>query len=288
VSKGRPPVAVITGAGAGFGAAIAKECQSIGYAVAALDIDAAAAERTAETLRAAGGTAISRGVDVGDRGQLAAAAAAVRSLLGRCDLLFANVGVQQIGPLERFTEQDWQWILSVNVLGTVHTVMAFLPLVRETSGDRHVVLTSSNSVLAPSPRIGPYIMSKAAVTAFGEVLATELEGEGIGVTIVFPSGMVTNQLQNSRAARPAASGPWELREEDMKVVSKHAAPTPADVALPSDAAVGLLEQVLANQRYVVTHGSSRTRFEARVAELRAAHERMERARASGPGNGRST
>jgi NAD(P)-dependent dehydrogenase (short-subunit alcohol dehydrogenase family) len=167
----------------------------------------------------------------------------------------------------------------VNVLGTVHTVMAFLPLLRETAGDRHVVLTSSNSVLAPSPRIGPYIMTKAAVTAFGEVLATELAGEGIGVTIVFPAGMITNQLENSRASRPAGSGLWELREEDKKVVSAHAAPTPADVALPADAAAGLLEQVLAHRRYVVTHGSSRTRFEARVAELLEAHERMERARA---------
>jgi NAD(P)-dependent dehydrogenase (short-subunit alcohol dehydrogenase family) len=275
------PVAVITGAGAGFGAAIAEQCRDRGYAVAALDIDAAAAERTAATLRAAGGTAIARKVDVSDRRQLTAAADAVRAELGRCDLLFANVGIQQIAPLERFSEQDWQWMLSVNVLGAVHTVMAFLPLLRETRGDRHVVLTSSNSVLAPSPRIGPYIMSKAAVTAFGEVLAAELEDEAIGVTIVFPAGMITSQLQNSRAARPPGTGVWELREEDMKVVSAHSAPTPADVATPAAAAAGLLDQVLASRRYVVTHGSSRARFEARVAELLEAHDRMERARPPG-------
>ncbi|HXK22886.1 MAG TPA: SDR family oxidoreductase [Myxococcota bacterium] len=285
MTAARQAVAAITGAGAGFGAAIADQCRSRGYAVAALDIDAAAAERTAATLRAAGGTAIARKVDVSDRVELAGAAEAVRSELGRCDLLFANVGVQQIAPLERFSEQDWQWMLSVNVLGVVHSVMAFLPLLRETRGDRHVVLTSSNSVLAPSPRIGPYIMSKAAVTAFGEVLAAELEGEGIGVTIVFPAGMITSQLQNSRAARPPGTGVWELREEDMKVVSVHSAPTPQDVATPAAAAAGLLEQVLAGRRYVVTHGSSRSRFEARVAALLEAHDRMERARAADPRKG---
>jgi len=276
LSQQQGPVAVITGAGSGFGAALAARCQGAGYAIAVLDIDGDAAKRTAASLETAGGTAIAGAVDVADRRALDDAAAEVRSALGRCDLLFANVGVQQISTLEGFSDNDWQWLLSVNVKGTIDTVFSFLPLMRDTSGDRHVVFTASDSVLAPSPRIGPYIVSKAAVTAFADVLALELADEGIGVTTVFPSGMITNHLVSSEAARPAALGPWRLREEDMAVVSVNAAPTPADIASPEDAAANVLEQVLDNHRYVVTHGTSRARFQARVARLNEAYHRMER------------
>lgn len=276
MAEQRAPVAVITGAGAGFGAALAKRCQSSGYAIAVLDIDGDAAMRTAAALKRAGGTAIAMKVDISDRGALGSAAAEVRSTLGRCDLLFANAGVQQISALEGFLDNDWQWLLSVNVKGTIDTVFSFLPLMRDTSGDRHVVFTASDSVLAPSPGIGPYIVSKAAVTAFADVLALELADEKIGVTTVFPSGMLTNYLESSQAARPAALGPWRLREEDMAVVSAHAAPTSADVVSPEDAAANVLEQVLDGHRNVVTHGTSRARFQARVAGLCEAYERMER------------
>jgi NAD(P)-dependent dehydrogenase (short-subunit alcohol dehydrogenase family) len=79
------------------------------------------------------------------------------------------VGVQQFGPLELLAPDDWQWVLSVNVIGTANTVAAFLPLLRAADGPRHIVLTSSVAALAPSPRQGAYIASKFAVTGYGEV-----------------------------------------------------------------------------------------------------------------------
>ena len=65
---------------------------------------------------------IARAVDVADRQALDAAATEVREALGRCDLLFANVGVQQLSLLEHFTDDDWRWMLSVNLMGTIATV----------------------------------------------------------------------------------------------------------------------------------------------------------------------
>jgi NAD(P)-dependent dehydrogenase (short-subunit alcohol dehydrogenase family) len=272
------PVAAVTGAGAGFGAALVERCHAAGYAVAVLDLDGVAAERTAMAIAEQGGTAKAWPVDVADRSALDRTADEVRSSFGRCDLLFANAGVQQFGALENLSAQDWQWLLSVNLLGTVNTVCTFLPLMRATDGNRHVVLTSSDSVLAPSGRLGGYIVTKAGVRAFGDVLATELTDDGIGVTVVFPSGMITDILGNSAASRPATLGPVVLRDNDVAYVSAHAAPKPGDVLMPADAAAGLLEQVLENQRYIVTHGSSRSAFEARVGELRDAYERMARLR----------
>lgn len=267
-------VAVITGAGSGFGAAIAHQCAADGLAVAALDISAASAEATASSLRDRGAAAIAISVDVADREALARAAEIVTRELGRCELLFANVGVQQFGSLDRLTPDDWQWLLSVNVLGTVQTVDAFLPLMRNTVGHRHIVLTSSDSVLAPTPRIGGYIVTKAAVMSYGDVLRLELADEDIAVTVLFPSGMTTNHLDSSRAARPAKLGPSMLHLDDLAYVSTHAAPGPDDIATPQSAAAGVLLQVRANVPFVVTHGSSRDRFEPRVQQLLAAYQSM--------------
>ena len=144
--------------------------------------------------------------DVGDSESVAAAAEHVAATLGGCDLLCANVSVQQFGAIDRLTEDDWQWVLNVNVMGTVRTVGSFLPLMRSREGWRHIVVTASSSVLLPTPRLGAYQASKFAVVGFADTLRQELDGTGIGVTVLFPAGMATRHLQSSALARPTASG----------------------------------------------------------------------------------
>ena len=271
-------VAVITGAGSGLGAALAQRFAAEGMRVAALDINADHAGRTADAVRASGVDALSTRVDVADPSSLADAAREVAATFGACNVLCANVGVQQFGALDVLTAEDWQWVLSVNVLGTVQTVNAFLPLLRASSGRRHIVLTSSVAALAPTPRQGAYVVSKFAVTGYGDVLRQELASEGIGVTIVFPAGMITTHLESSRAARPAALGESVLRDEDIEVVVATAAPQPEDVLAPEDAIGHLLPDLLANRPYVITHGSAGAAVDERHRELGAAFRRMNAAR----------
>ena len=214
----RGGTAVVTGAGSGLGAAMAGAFAAEGMAVAALDINREAAESVAAALEAGGTAAIGQAVDVADRETLDAAAAEVAARFGSCNVLAANVGVMQFGPLERITADDWQWLLSVNVVGTANTVNAFLPLLRAANGPRHIVLTSSMAALVPTPRQGAYITTKFAITGYGDVLRQELADDGIGVTVVFPSGMITTHLESSRAARPSALGESVMRDEDLEVV----------------------------------------------------------------------
>ena len=149
-------IAVVTGAGSGLGAALARAFADAGAAVAALDIDEPAARRAASEIGdACGVPTTALRVDVGDAGSVAEAARHVEATLGGCDVLCANVGVQQFGALDRLTEDDWAWVLGVNVLGTVRTVREFLPLLRARPGYRRIVLTASSSVLAPAVRLGP-------------------------------------------------------------------------------------------------------------------------------------
>ena len=108
---------VVTGAGSGLGEAMVDAFAAEGMGVAALDINGEAAESVAARLTAAGTEALAAGVDVADRASLDDAAAVVADRFGSCNIVCANVCVMQFGPLEQITADDWQWLLSVNVIG---------------------------------------------------------------------------------------------------------------------------------------------------------------------------
>jgi NAD(P)-dependent dehydrogenase (short-subunit alcohol dehydrogenase family) len=270
--------AVVTGGGSGLGAAMAAAFAAEGMSVAVLDINREAAESVGSRLAGEGIETLAQAVDVADRASVDAAAAAVADRFGGCSVLCANVGVQQFGPLDQLTTEDWQWVLSVNVIGTVNTVNAFLPLLRGRDGARHIVLTSSVAALAPSPRQGAYITSKFAVTGYGDVLRQELADDGIGVTVLFPNGMITNHLDSSRAARPAALGESILRDEDLEVVIAHAGAGEDTVTTPEDAIADLVRDMIAGEPYVITHGMVGPAIHARHEAIEAANQRMRTSR----------
>lgn len=272
----RGKVAVITGGGGGLGSALAAVFADAGMAVAVLDRDVEAAAATAADVGARFGvTTVAVPVDVGDPGSILDAAAAVESSLGRCDVVCANVGVQQFGAVDRLTDHDWEWLLGVNVLGTVRTVRAFLPALRASDGWRRVVLTASSSVLAPSVRLGAYQTSKFAVMGFGETLREELHDEGIGVTVFFPGGMTTRHLETSAAARPPDLPETGAADDDLTAMLAHAAMGEDDLATPEHAVRNLLADLLADEPYSITHGSFRPAYERRRDAMDRAFDRME-------------
>ena len=270
-------VAVVTGAGSGLGAALARLFGGHGMAIAALDIDDHAAARTAEAIGAELAVpTTSVHCDVGDTTSVVEAARHVEVTLGGCDVLCANVGVQQFGAMDALTDQDWQWVLNVNVLGAVRTVRAFLPLLRAATGFRRIVLTSSSSVLSPGVRIGAYQVSKFAVMGIGETLREELADEGIGVTVMFPGGMITRHLESSVAARPQDLGPTSVDPDDLTTMLAHRPMEEGDVVAPEHAIRNLLRDLEDDAPYSVTHGSFRKWYTQRRDAMDAALDRMER------------
>ncbi len=145
---------------------------------------------------------------------------------------------------------------------------------RSTEGSRGIALTSSDSALAPTARLGGYIVSKAAVMAYGDVLRLELADESISVTVVFPAGMMTTHLDSSRAARPEQLGESVLDMDDLTFVATNAAPGAGDILDAQQAAEGLLAAVSTGAPYFITHGSSRDRFAPRVDQILAAYDAM--------------
>ena len=224
-----------------------------------------------------GGSAVGFTGDVASRSSLDEIAERVCGELGGCHILCVNAGVVQFGALDRLTEDDWRWVLGVNVLGAVNTVAAFLAALRSAPGMRRILLTSSSSALSPGARLGAYAASKYAVTGYGETLRMELEPEGIGVSILFPAGMRTRFLELSPTVRPAELGKSVTYPDDHDAMLASRDTTADDYIVEPEYAVrNVLRDLVNNEPYIVTHAPYRRRYEGRAAILRAAFDRAEK------------
>ena len=275
MSTRAPQIAVVTGGASGLGAALGGLFGREGMAVVVIDIDGSKAEAAASSLRATGIDALAIEADVAVPSSLDAAAATTAARFGQCHVLCANVSVVQLKSLDDTTLDDWRWILDVNVIGTIATVNAFLPLMRRSDGPRHVMLTSSVSALRQTSHQGAYSASKAALTSYGETMRNELRGEGIGVSVLFPHGMMTNHLQSSTDVRPAHLGP-SVEQSALDAVINEMATAVTETVSADDAVRDLVPQLLDDAPYIITHGlTARPAWRRRCAEVDAAFDRME-------------
>jgi NAD(P)-dependent dehydrogenase (short-subunit alcohol dehydrogenase family) len=269
--QGGPPVAVVTGGASGFGLALARGCAERGLAVAVLDRDGERAAEAAGGLAAPphGPGALGLAVDVADGDAVVAAAATVGERFGRADLVVSNVGVQLFGPVERLTDDEWRWVLDVNVVGSARVARAFLPLLRAAPQGR-LAFTTSASVLDPASHMAAYQASKFAVWGLAETLRLELASDGIAVSVVFPSGMATRHLETSSEAQPDHVRRPIGEEGDFAAMLASNPGLAEGVVTADEAAAGVVDAVLAGERYVVTHGDLAHAVDARSAELRKA------------------
>jgi len=266
---------VVTGAGSGLGAAMTDVFVAEGARLALLDIDGSRAEAKAAQLRDKGIEAVAMAVDVANKQSLQTAVEAVEGRFGSCDVLCANVGVQQFGAIDKLTDKDWSWVMSVNVMGVIDTVALFLPLLRKANGERHIVLTASASYFTPGVRMAAYVTTKYAVVGYGEVLRKELAEEGINVSLLFPAGMITRHLESSVAARPKELGESKLDRADIAAMMASANMTQENHLATAEHAVrNLLSELRAKQAYIITHGAYKNQVESQQREVRDAFDRM--------------
>jgi NAD(P)-dependent dehydrogenase (short-subunit alcohol dehydrogenase family) len=271
------PIAVITGGASGFGRALADRCAALGMDVVLLDLDGDRAAAEAATLANAHGVPVhGMRVDVADAESVEAAAAEIGGRVGAVDLVVSNVGVQLFGAVERFTDDEWRWVLDVNVVGSARVARAFLPLLRQAERPR-LAFTTSSSVLDPASRLGAYQASKFAVWGLAETLKIELAEDGIGVSVVFPSGMLSRHLETSEAAQPGAIRRPIGEADDFEAMIASNPVMASAVVSPEDAARHVIDAVLADEPYVVTHGDLVDAITDRSAALaRAAESARER------------
>jgi NAD(P)-dependent dehydrogenase (short-subunit alcohol dehydrogenase family) len=265
--KGR--VAVVTGGGSGIGRGLARTFGAEGMTVAVADVQEPNARAVAAEIESAGGRAFAIGVDVTSAESLEAAARRIVAQGGGVNLLCANAGVlARVGPLAAHTLEDWEYTLSVNVLGAVKTVCAFLPTLRERAPDAHVVITASLGGLASEVRapIGAYIASKYAAVGYAEMLRAELAGEGIGVSTLCPGVVASNLMGTSAENRPDAFG----AQAAPQIGGAGGASVPPALvrAMPAeDVGPIVIRAIRANRFHVLTHPQARPLVEARFRAM---------------------
>jgi short-subunit dehydrogenase len=164
-------VAVITGAASGIGAGLARTAAKRGMQVVLADRDE---ERLAEVAGAIGAAAMAVPCDVADPAPLEALAEHAYAAHGQVDLLFNNAGILSTGLSWEISAEKWQQVVSVNILGVVNGLRAFVPRMIAANRPARIINTASTGGFLPAPLLSPYSASKFAVVALTESLAGEL------------------------------------------------------------------------------------------------------------------
>lgn len=195
-------VVVITGGGGGIGAALAEAFGARGCALALLELDAEAAERTAARLRERGLRCTAHACDVSDRAALAAAREQVLAAHGGVDVLVNNAGFTVFSSFAELREDEIDRLLAVNLRAVIDGCRLFLPDLRARP-EAHIVNISSSAGFAGFPWQTLYSATKFGVRGFSDALRAELHVEGIGVTCVHPGSTATN-IMHAAPSRDAA------------------------------------------------------------------------------------
>lgn len=210
----RGKLALVTGAGAGIGRATAVELARRGARkVAIVDRDLAAANETADAVRAACAEAAVYRVDVSDEKAMNDLAAQVLNEHGVVDILVNNAGIGMAGRFLETSPANWDDIMGVNVRGVIAGSRAFGAQMVERGEGGTIINVASASAYMPSKSMVAYSTTKAAVLGFSESLRADLADEGITVTAVCPGFVNTNIAKSTVYAGMSAERQDRARQK---------------------------------------------------------------------------
>ncbi|MCF8037026.1 MAG: SDR family oxidoreductase [Desulfobacteraceae bacterium] len=184
---------LITGAGSGFGRALALVFAEMGWQVAIAEINPERASQTAEMVKKAGGQPIEIPCDVTRPEDLEAAAKRIQEQWGGLDILVNNAGVAAAGLVENTPLETWEWILALNTKSIIYGCRAFIPMFKDQGGG-YIVNMASAAGIASLPEMACYNVTKAAAISLTETLRTELIPFHIGVSVICPTFFKTNLM----------------------------------------------------------------------------------------------
>ena len=264
--------AVITGAGSGFGLALARLGAKLGMKLALVDVQKDALDAVCAELQTIGTPVMARRVDVADGGQMQALANDVGAQWGAPHLVFNNAGVAAGGLVWENTEADWDWVLGVNLKGVVHGVRLFTPMMLQAakadpSWRGHLVNTASMAGLLTPPNMGIYNVSKHAVVALTETLYQDLQlvTSQISASVLCPYFVPTG-ISLSQRNRPAHLPPEDMTPSQRIGQAMSEKAVGSGKVSAEDVAQMVFDAVAADRFYIYSHpkalGNVRLRVDA--------------------------
>lgn len=213
---------VVTGASAGLGRAIAHEFAKRGARVGLISRDQKALEKTAEEVKALGGKALVKALDVSDPAAVDAAAAAIEEQLGPIDVWVNNAMVSVFSPVKEMEAEEYRRVTEVNYLGYVHGTLAALK--RMLPRDRGRIIQIGSALAFRSiPLQSAYCATKHAIVGFTDSLRCELlhDQSSVAVSVVHMPAMNTPQftwVKSRLSGRPQPVPPIYEPEVGARVV----------------------------------------------------------------------
>jgi len=256
--------AFITGGASGIGLGIAKVLSAKGARLVLADIRQdhldEAAEWFAERQQARNVHTVK--LDITERAQFKEAADEADAVFGGVDILVNNAGVDTNGPFDKLTFVDWDYGISINLMGPVNGIQTFVPRMRARGQGGHVVNTASLAGMVPMPSFAAiYAAAKSGVIALTESMRDSLAQDNIGCTVLCP-GPIKSRIHESALNKPerfrTGSGIDDAQAQLMQR-------TVSDKWMEATQ-VGemVLDAIRHNKLYIVTHGEWRDVFLARM------------------------
>jgi NAD(P)-dependent dehydrogenase (short-subunit alcohol dehydrogenase family) len=255
----RGKVAVVTGGASGIGRAMAECFAASGMKLVLADIERGPLDEAVARLRASGAEAIGVPTDVTRAAEVRALADRALEAFGAVHVVCNNAGVAPMGKLLETSLEDWRWVVEVNLMGVVHGVAVFGPLLVRQGGG-HIVNTASAAGLLAPPGLGAYAATKHAVVGLTETLYYELKDTGVGCSVLCP-GLVNTRIFESERNRPAelggAAASYGARQEQArKLISSQGTP-------PEQIAERVLQAIRSEALYILPHDELKPFVEAR-------------------------
>lgn len=268
MQKLKGKTAFITGGAEGIGYHIGRALAASGMRIMLADIDAEMLQKAVAAFKAEGFDAAGCECDVSVKKELEAAAEKTVETFGRVHVLVNNAGVSVIGAQKNIPEENWRWIIDVNLMGVVYGIQVFVPLIQSHQEGGHILNVASMAGMQGLGYGGPYCATKAAVVSLSESLREELEPGGIGVSVLCPAFVISRIYDSLRNRQQRYGGP--LYFDDLVQKKPQLASQKEFVVNginPEIVGQRVVEGIAKNERYIFTHPDYREVTDNRFREI---------------------
>ena len=269
-------VAVITGAGSGIGRGIAEHAANAGMRLVLADINEEGLNETLAMVKSCGVEAISRVTDVSSLDEVENLASQTYETFQNCHLLFNNAGVLGPASLSEVNREMYDWLININLGGCFNGIHAFLPRMKASGEESHIIATCSTSGFIAYPMLGLYSASKFGIRGLMTSLRSELamSNSNIGVSIVCPGEVTTNIVNSTfQSNEPAENKPVaDIDPTAMLEVAAEDAQNTYPIS-PLEAAQGIFAGIENKEFYIFTHKGYKRQLEDISSEYLEAFNR---------------
>ena len=279
ISNFKGKTAVLTGAGSGFGLECARIAANLGMNVVMVDVQQDALDKASSEISATaatnGGKVLSFRLDISKVDEVEAMAQKVFQTLGAPHFVFNNAGVGAGGLIWETSAKDWDWVLGVNLMGVVHGVRLFTPMMldaakKDPTYQGHIVNTASMAGLLNAPNMGVYNVSKHAVVSLTETLYQDLRlvTDQISASVLCPFFVPTGISQSHR------NKPSSMHDSNGKPTkSQLIGQAMSDKAVSSgkisasEVAQKVFDAIAADQFYIYSHPKALASVQTRMEDV---------------------